>query len=469
MDQHGQRRRMLGRPLSRRRLLQGSLAAGGALTVSGFGAARGPWFIRGAQEGGFTGEASITAWGMNVQETDQLVFARVEAFKQAFPNIQVEFVPEAADERIVTANASDSLPDIIVKDRFSTASWASRGVWRPLTDLIERDGFDTSRFVESAITEATYDGQLYGIPSSMDVQMLFVNADALREIEVDPATVDTGNWDQLLDLGSKLVQRSGDVVERWGFDHKIQDGFFYLWAGANGADLINDDGTEVSLDDPKAVEALDWGVRVAEAQGGFASYEAVKGTWSGDEQFARGQVAMTVYQSWMLTGVMTRVPPAFEFQVMPVKPRGGDGIYSVAGGNAFFIPEGAENPDAAWEFIKFMVQDDTWLIGANARKQQRQAEGTAYVPSLTGSKTADQAQVEHVYEPIAGPFDEAVRQLPDILANSQPREVYVSPAGALIDTRLDQSGVEPALRGDLSAEEALQQADEDAQNELDLL
>ena len=466
-EQIGQRSRMLDRAVSRRRLLQGSVAAGGALAFAGPG--RGPWFVGRAKAQGFTGEASITAWGMNVQESDQLVFARVEAFKQAFPNIQIEFVPEAADEKIVTANASDSMPDIVVKDRFSTTSWASREVWRPIDDLVQRDGFDTGRFVESALTEATYDGKLHGIPSSMDVQMLYVNLDALAEAQIDPNTLDTGNWDQLLDAGTKLLKKSGDRVDRWGFDPKIQDGFIYLWAGANGADLINDDGTEVTFDDPKAVEALDWGTRVFDAQGGFPTYEAVKGTWSGDEQFARGQVAMTVYQSWMLTGVMTRVPPAFNFKVVPVKPRGGDGIVSIAGGNAFYIPSQAKNPDAAWEFIKFMVADETWLIGANARKAQRKAEGVAYVPSLTGSKTADQAQIDQVYEPLPGPFDDGVRLLPEILANSRPREVYVSPAGALVDQRLDQSGVKPALRKDMSAEDALKQADQDAQTELDLL
>jgi multiple sugar transport system substrate-binding protein len=449
---------------------RGVLKLGGGLAAAATGFAGGTWLRRGvsAQDpSAFTRETKITSWGFGVQETNPLAFARVDAFRQAYPTIELEVVEERTDEKLLAAVASDSVPDLVWQSRFATASWASRDVFLPLDDFIARDGFDTSRFYEAAMQEITYDGKIYGIPGGMDVQILYVNLDHLAEAGVDPASIDTANWEQLTDLGSQLLKQNGDVVERWGFDHKMQGGFFHLWSGANGGALINEDGSEVTFDDPKAVEALDWGVRTYDAQGGFQSYEAVASSWAGDEQFAQGQVAMTMYQSWMLTGVLARVNPALNFRILPVKQRSGEGFYSVAGGNAWFIPAKAKDPEAAWEFIKFMHTDETWLIGANAVKQARQEAGVAYMPSLTASKTADQAQLDQVYEPVDPKFDEAVRLYLDLLPQSRPNEFYISPVGQTLEDTLTQEGILPGLRKEKSAEEALKSADEAAQDEID--
>ena len=463
----GRSGRLAGTRLTRRGFVRGTTA--GAI-ATGFA---GGTFLRhgrraAAQDpAAFTREAQITSWGFGVQETNPLAFARVDAFRQAYPTIQLEVVEERTDEKLLAAVASESVPDLVWQSRFATASWASRDVFLPLDEFIARDGFDTGRFYEAAMKEVTYDGKIYGIPGGMDVQLLYVNLDHLGEVGSDPATLDTANWEQLTDLGSQLTKRNGDVVERWGFDHKMQGGFIHTWAGANGGDFINDDGSEVTFDDPKIVETLDWGLQAYDAQGGFQTYEATASSWAGDEQFAQGQVAMTMYQSWMLTGVLARVNPALNFRILPVKMRDGEGFYSIAGGNAWYIPAGAKDPEAAWEFIKFMHTDETWLIGARAVKQARQEAGVAYMPSLTGSRTADQVQIDQVYEAIDPKFDEAVRLYLELLEQSQPREFYISPVGQTLDDRLDQDGVKPGLRKEKSPEEALQQADQSAQDEID--
>ncbi len=468
MDERiGQRGRMLERALTRRRLLQGSLAVGGGALATSFAPSRGARRAFAArQDSGFSGQGSITSWGFGVEETNPLAFARVNAFKEAYPNVKLEIVPETDDQKILTAAASDTLPDLFWLDRFTTASWASRNVLMPLTDFIERDAFDTSRFYEAALNEASYDGQLYGIPGGMDVRVLYVNLDALSEFGLDIGQLDTANWDQLNEIGAELTKRSGDRVDRWGFDNKLQSGFLYLWGAGNGGRFLSEDGQETTFDDPKVVEALDWGIKGYEAQGGFQSYEAFATTFQGDEQFARGQVAMTMYENWMMN-IVSRTTPDLNFAVRPIKQRGGEGLVSFTGGRAWYIPQGAKDPEAAWAFIKFMHSDETWLIGANAVKAARKEANQPYIPSLTGSKTADQAQIDQVYEPIAAKFDEAVRLFPQLLEQSQNREISNSPVGSQLHDALMNEGVMPALRGERSPQEALEAADTAAQDAID--
>lgn len=452
------------RPFSRRRVV--GTAAGVAA-----GAIAGPWFHRAAaqESGGFTREASITSWGFGAEETNPMAFSRVNAFKEAYPSIQLELVPQFDDQKLLTGFASKQLPDLLWMDRFRIASWAARGVLQPLDDLIAQAGIDLSKYYPAALDEVTYDGQIYAIPQFMDVRGLFVNLDALAEVGVDPATLDTSNWEQLSQIGAQLVVRDGDRVERWGFDTKLQAGHIWLWGQANGGTFLNQDATEATFDDPKVVEALQWGVDAYEAQGGFTLYESVATTWQGDEQFARGQVGMTVYENWML-GILARVAPELNFQVFPIQAKGAPGqLVSFTGGPAWCIPNGANDVEAAWEFIKFMDSTETWRIGANGVKAFNAENGRPYIPTITAIREVDQMQIDEVYEPLGNQFDAAVQLWPQILEQSFIRPISKSPAGNQLNDVMLQDGVLPALRGERSPEDALKNADEEAQSAIDSL
>ncbi len=451
--------------LSRRTLVKSSALLGAAgiapgLLGSSIGAA--------AQ----TPEASgkLVEWGFGIQETNPLAKARVEAFQKAYPNISLEVVETFDDQKLLTAAASKTVPDVIWLNRFETATWASRDVLKPLTDYIKRDSYDTSNFYQSALDESTYKDELYGIPGGMDVRALFVNLDALKEIGVDPASIDTSNWDQLSEWGGKLVKKNGDAIQRWGFDTKIQATNFWLWGRGNGGHFMNDDGTEATFNDEKIVGALDWGVKAYDAQGGYQAYQGVATTWQGDEQFPRGQVAMTLYEQWMMSGPISTVAPDMNFTVLPIREQGSgkDGkMVSFIGGNSWYITADAKNPDAAWEFIKFMHSDQTWMIGAQATKDYRISQKKPYIPALTGSKTADKLQIDKLYEPIAGPFDAAVKFFPQLLEQSENREISKSPVAGQLDDLMAKEGVEPALRKKSSAQDSLDQANTDAQDAID--
>ncbi|MEA2511902.1 MAG: multiple sugar transport system substrate-binding protein [Thermomicrobiales bacterium] len=463
---------MLRRRLTRRQAVQGAAGIGaGTLAAVALPTIR-PRRAGAQATPTFTREASITSWGFGAEETNPMAFSRVDAFKQAYPNIKLELVSEFDQQKLLTGFASGQVPDLLWMDRFTIASWAARDVLQPLDDLIAQAGIDTAKYYPAALDEVTYDGKIYGLPGFIDVRGLYVNLDALAEVGQDPAALDTSNWDQLAQLGAQLVKREGDRVDRWGFDHKIQtapSSHLWLWGTGNGGTFMSEDGKEVTFDDPKVVEALAWGVKSYEDQGGFQSYEGFATTWQGDEQFARGQVAMTLYENWML-GIVARVAPDLNFRVLPVKARGdANRLVSFSGGPAWCIPNGAKDTEAAWEFIKFMDNIETWRIGAQGVKSFAQQNGRPYTPSLTANKEADQMQIDEFYESIAPQLDEAVNLWPQILEQSFIRPAAKSPAGNEISDILSQDGVLPALRGEKSAEDALKDADSNAQDAIDSL
>lgn len=450
--------------ISRRRFA-GTLLAGAAASTA-FSV---PLITHARQSGSASGE--LVEWGFGVQETNPLARARVLAFQEAYPDVDLTIVESFDEQKLLTAAASDTLPDVIWLSRFETATWAARGVLQPLTEYIERDNYDTSVFYEQALDEATFEGEIYGIPGGSDVRALFVNIDHLEQAGVSVDDLDTSDWDALAELAGNLVIRDGDTIQTWGFDHKVQADNFWLWGMGNGGSFLSEDATEATFNHEANVEALDWAYRTYENQGGLTDYRAVSSSWQGDEQFAREQVAMTLYEQWMVSGPVATVAPDLNFKVLPVRENGSgpDGdIASYSGGNAWYITSDAKNPDAAWEFIAYMHSDETWQIGAHAVKDARESEGRPYFPSFTGKITADDYQFNELYEPVGPAFDEAVEVFSQIAEVSRNREISNSPVAGQLQDILRQDGVEPALGGNMSAQDALDQANEAAQDAIDM-
>lgn len=461
------RNKTLSRSISRRRLVGSSVAAGALAASATFTA---PAVLRATSRQDANVSGPLTEWGFGIQETNPLARARVLAFQEAYPDVELQIVESFDEQKLLTAAASDTLPDVIWLSRFETATWASRGVLQPLTEFIERDGYDTSVFYPFAIEEATWDGNLYGIPGGADVRALYVNVDHLSEAGGDVESLDTSDWDQLSELGAQLVKAQGDQVERWGFDHRVQAGNLWLWGYGNGGKFVNDDASEATFNDEKVVEALDWAVKAYEAQGGSALYDAFATTFQGDEQFARGLVAVTVYEQWMLSAAVATVAPDMNFRFLPVRHRnsGPEGdIASFSGGNGWYITTGSQNPEAAWEFIKFLHMDETWRIGAEAVKELRQKNNNPYFPSLTGKPAVDKMQIDELYESVGPAFDGAVELLPQILEASKARDISRSPVAGQLDDILLSDGIKPALSGEASAQDALDQANQNAQDAID--
>lgn len=453
---------------SRRHLIGTSLAAGAMAASASFSA---PAILRASarQQGEASGD--LVEWGFGIQETNPLARARVMAFQEAFPDVKLQIVESFDEQKLLTAAASKTLPDVIWLSRAETATWAVPGVIRPLTEFIERDGYDTSVFYPFAIDEASYDGEVYGIPGGADVRALYVNVDQLEEVGVDVESIDTSDWDQLSEIGAQLVKKKGEQVERWGFDHRVQANNFWLWGYGNGGKFLNDDGSEATFNMDENVEAMQWAYDAYEAQGGSKLYDAFATTFQGDQQFANGSVSMSLYEQWMLSAAIATVAPDMNFRMLPVRERGSgaDGpITTYSGGNGWYITSGAKNPDAAWEYIKFLHTDDTWRIGAEAVKSLRKEQGNPYFPSLTGKPAVDQMQIDDLYEPVGEAFDNAVELLPQLLEASTERELYRSPVGGQLEDILLADGIKPSLSGSKSPQDALDEANQNAQDAIDM-
>ena len=167
-------------------------------------------------------------------------------------------------------------------------------------------------------------------------------------------------------------------LTRIGFDPKLPE-FLPLWAKANGASIISDDGKTSQLEDPKVIEALQYAVSLVTDQAPGARVHRLQDERPWRQGLLRCRTtssrptrsgAMPMEQ-WYLN-VLANNSPDEKISFAPFKDRQGNAI-SLSGGSALAIPASAKNKDAACEYIR--VHDPSRHLVRGSQGPRRQARG----------------------------------------------------------------------------------------------
>ncbi|GAA3446216.1 extracellular solute-binding protein [Planomonospora venezuelensis] len=411
------------------------------------------------------GGASLTTMGFGLP--DEIATVRVDAFKKANPGIALQINEGQFDEQaFLSAVAAGSPPDVVYLGRDRIGSYAARGAIQPLDGCVAEQDVPVGDFYPAAQQQVKYDGKWYGMPEFYNSIVLVVGDKAAKDAGVDPAEIDTSDWERLAELAEKMTRTEGGKIERFGFYPKLPE-FLPLWAKANGADILSADGRTSRLDDPKAAEALAYAHRLVEAQGGWTKLKAFTDTFDyfGEgNPFVKDQIGAMLTEQFVVTA-MAGTTPDVKITVLPFKDRQGNPVNNV-GGNAWVVPKGAKNPDAACAWIKTMTAADTWIAAARARAAKRAQEGKAYTGTYTGNAKADEVIFSEIVKPSGKkPFDDAVKVI-----RSVQEAGFVVPQSAAAAAEFKKAWEDAAtrvLQGEQQPADALERAHTEAQKAID--
>ncbi len=404
-------------------------------------------------------KGKMTTLGFTVE--DQIAKARVAEVRKAYPDLDLKVTSGAFDEQqFLSAVASGKPPSAVYLPRSELGTYAAKGALLPLDDCIEAQDIDMSLFRESAVSQVTYDGQIYGIPEFNSVRLVLANSDALEEAGLSAEDIDVSDWDSLMTVSKQLYKAGGSDIERIGFDPKIPE-FFPLWTAAAGGEVLSEDGQTAYLDSPEAIEALTYTLSLVEANGGWSDFKTFRDTWDffGDNnQFVADQLGAFPMEDWYLD-VLADVSPDAPVTALPFKDKEGN-LLTYATGQAWSVPKGSNNPAAACAFAATMTSTDAWIAAAEASKADREKSGGAYLGTWTANSEADERIFEEIYEPSGiESLDNAV----EVLQSLQDSAIVDPPSPAAAEVKKAwEDAVLRALEGDQTPEEALQQAQEEA-------
>jgi multiple sugar transport system substrate-binding protein len=412
-------------------------------------------------EAELTGQLTVMGFGAG----DEIATVRMEEAEAALGDVEVELIEGDLDiQQFLSSVASGEPPEIVYADRNQIGTFASRGAILPLTDCIEGEGIDTGVYREAALEQVTFDGEVYGIPEFNVVQIIQANADLLAAAGLTVEDVDGSDWEAVTAANQALTRTDGGGLSVIGFDSKLPE-FLPLWAKANGADLISEDGRTATLDQAEVVEALEFAVGIYDAQGGFSDVKAFRDSadfFGEGNQFAVGSLGAMPMEQWYVN-VLNEVSPDAPMAFETVKSKDGEPL-AFASGSAWAIPKGSENPEAACRFARVMTDTASWVKAAEERVRLREEEGGIFTGVLTGNTEADE-EIRALVKPSGdAKWDTAVEKIYE--ANENTFSLPANPAGEEFETAW-QDAVNRVLNGQQEPAEAMKQAQEEAQAALD--
>lgn len=404
----------------------------------------------------------LFAFGVSYETSDEIAQGRIDYFTDQYPDVNVEFSESVFDEQqfLTAARAADP-PDVVNLPRERIGSYVASGVLEPLDDCIARSGIDTGLFYDAAIDQVTLDGSVYGIPVDFAVTNWLIDNELFEEAGLDPEAWDVSDWDAIAEANQKLLD-AGALI---GVDPKVSDDGdrFPMWVWANGGSMISEDGRESRLDTPEVAEALAFVKSIIDAYGShpkFLDDRGATGDFFSAQQFTDDTEGAFPMQQWYLN-VIAGSAPDTAFTAKPFLGRDGSPL-TMAEGTAMAIMAESDNKDAACAFITATNSTDAWLQAAERRAEA--ADGAQTGTVAANREATEQIFADHVDLADNPSLEAAVQVYLDSFETA--RYVPTSPAAEEF-RRAWISAVTSVLNGEAEPEEALRQADEEAQAAID--
>lgn len=302
--------------------------------------------------------------------------AFAEEFNATHPDITVDVVYSGGyDDTLKKAQAAvaaGKAPDVIMLEQTRGAGFVDAQSVIPLEPFIAADpDFNQDDVFGPLLDTCTLQGQLYCMPYNTSTPLVYYNGDLFREAGLDPEADFPETWDELLEVGPKLLKTNAQgEPEQWALGLATAPGWLFdAWLGQAGGRYLNDDGDEFVFNDEHGVRVLEFWHELIDAG-------AAKVSGSQTDDFYSGRQAMIMASTATLESRFNTAE--FDLQVAPLWC-GVECYAPIGGANLYLMDTGDEaRNEAAWEFL-------SWITNA---------ENTASFAAATGYMAPRQSALE---------------------------------------------------------------------------
>jgi ABC-type glycerol-3-phosphate transport system substrate-binding protein len=296
---------------------------------------------------GISGKLTIWGWdaalsGLKVVDAD---------FRQAYPNIDVEYVARQPSETYqqiqLAASAGIGFPDISLIEDSHLAQFVSLGILADISDKVQPyvPQFNSYRW-----QQAMADGKYYAMPWDSGPVAIFYRRDVFTKAGVDPDSIKT--WDDYYQAAKTIKAKAG--VPMWQQAKAQNDGrLFEMLLWQQGLGYVDKDGNVILDKDPQIQQILEY-------IGKFWQEDLAADTqpWTDAwyKEMADGSVATVPEAVWMGTFFKSFIAPdaAGKWGIFRLPAWQAGGSQSANdGGSSLAIFEGSKQKDAAWAYVQF--------------------------------------------------------------------------------------------------------------------
>lgn len=316
------------------------------------------------------GEVELVMWhNQTAPEKIEVIQASMERFAQANPGFKVTDFPIANDnyqEKFRVALASNSVPDLFLHwSGGPMVSYIKAGAIADITEYMNKDNYK-DRFMDGAISQATYDGKLWAVPiESIAIALFFYNKDVFAANDIAVPTT-------LSELEAACEKLKAAGVTPFALSNKSMwtGSMYYMYLvdryGGSQifADAANMTGAH-TFEDPAFVKA---GNKIQE----WVSKEYFNVGFNGldeDDGISRqllynGDAAMYLMGTWGLSSIKNENPEFYDkscgiFAFPAIEGGDGDpnGCVGTIGNNFYSVSAKCPNPEQAFKALTYLLDE----------------------------------------------------------------------------------------------------------------
>ncbi len=288
----------------------------------------------------------------------------ISAWNAKNPDIQVTGISGSINtEEVAAAVAGGAPPDMVIMcDNGAVAGFAHDKVIMQLDPLLDSIKADKSNIIPAALKWVTYQGGLYGLPFGQDTWALYYDTDAFKAAGLDPTKPPT-TPDELWADAAKLTKTNADgSLARAGFIPNDPDPNLESTSNLFNCQTYDESAKKITLNSPECVAWFNWYKKWYDEYNKNNAMVNLASTRTGGDAglFIAGQQAMVIMGEWENgASYLPQTAPNLHYATAPI-PAVSPDKYGAAfiNGNAFMIPTGSKNPEAAAKFGMYLMTDE---------------------------------------------------------------------------------------------------------------
>ncbi len=302
----------------------------------------------------------IDFWAMGAE--GEYVQKLVPAFEKLNPGIKVnvQMVPwTAAQEKLITAFASNNLPDAFQLGNTWIPQFSAIGAIAKLDGLIETSKIVIKENYFDGIWETNVlNGYVYGVPWYIDTRLLYYRSDILKKVgyETPPKT-----WDELFDVSKKIKALFGKEEKYPIYLPTNEFAPFVILGLQNNASILKDNDSYGNFSQKEFVDAFKYAMSFYTHNLTPLGISQVTNIYQAfrDEyivMYISGPWNIKEFQKWM----SGELADSWSTAPLPSPNNNYPGV-SLAGGASLVVSKNSPHKKAAWKFIEYLSEKETQL------------------------------------------------------------------------------------------------------------
>lgn len=288
----------------------------------------------------------------------------VDEFNKKYEGkIKVKFVEMPSDtgkqhdQYVTSFAAGGSEYDVVDIDVIWPAEFANAGYSLPLDKFVEKDAIKMDDYMTGPVAAATFKGKLWAMPKFTDAGLLFYRKDIADKA---PAT-----WEELIEAAKagkgKEGTKFGYLMQAKQYEGLVCNAIEFI--SAYGGAVVDGDGN-ITINSPETVKGLKVMQQIVKSDfvpnniTTFMEPESHTAFINGQSAFIRNWP----YQ-WALAADEKQSKIVGKVAMAPL-PKGDKRAAATLGGWMSMINKNSKNPEAAWEFLKYMCGPEGQKISA---------------------------------------------------------------------------------------------------------